>query len=222
MLLLTLLEGCAGMAQRGEQESALRAQPQTIIYVARRGWHIDIGFDVSDLGTPLAAVAADFPGARYVFFGFGDRHYLLARNKSFPSLLAALWPGAGMMLATGLIAAPEEAFGAQHVVRLKVSAAQAQGTRDFVWGSFVNADGAVSFYAKGPYDGSLYYSAIPIYSAAYTCNTWAAEALRATGLPIHSVGVVFAAQLWSQVRSIDAAAITENGSAVAHVAFSHR
>jgi Protein of unknown function (DUF2459) len=137
-------------------------------------------------------------------------------------LLAALWPGAAMVLATGLVAPPEEAFGDVNVVRLRVSTLQAQEARDFVWNSLVKANGAVRFYAKGPYEESLYYSAVPTYSAVYTCNTWVAEALRTTGLPIHSVGVVFAAQLWTQVRRINAAAMTENGGRVAHAALSYR
>jgi hypothetical protein len=204
ILALMLLEGCAGMPQRRAEEGTLPVQAQTIIYVVRRGWHIDIGFDVSDLGVPLAALAADFSSARYVFFGFGDRRYMLARKKYLPSLLAALWPGPGIVLATGLVASPEEGFGAEHVIRLKVSAAQAQAVRDFAWNSLIKADGTVGFFAKGPYDGSLYYSAIPTYSAIYTCNTWAAEALRSADLPVRSVGVVFAGQLWTQVRRLDA------------------
>lgn len=222
VLVFMLLEGCIGTPQRRTEEGALRAQSQTLIYVARRGWHIDIGFDVSELGLPLAAVAADFSSARYVFFGFGDRRYLLSRNKNFPSLLAALWPGAGIVLATGLVAPPEQAFGAEHVIRLKVSSAQAQAVRDFVWNSLIKANGTVGLFAKGPYAGSLYYGAIPTYSAVYTCNTWAAEALRSADLPIHAVGVVFAAQLWAQVRRVDGGAMILNGGHATREALPHR
>ena len=138
-------------------------------------------------------------------------------------MLAALWPGAGMVLATGLVAAPEEAFGAGHVIRLRVSSAQRRAGQDFIWNSLIKANGAVSFNVKGPYPGSLYYSAIPTYSAVHTCNTWVAEALQTSGLAIHSIGVVFAAQLWSQLRSIDAAARAASGepdAALASVNFS--
>jgi hypothetical protein len=222
VLVLMLFEGCIGTPQRRAEGGALPAQSQTLIYVARRGWHVDIGFDVSELGLSLAAVAADFSSARYVFFGFGDRRYLLSRNKNLPSLLAALWPGPGIVLATGVIAPPEEAFGAEHVIRLKVSAAQAQAVRDFVWNSLIKANGTVGWFAKGPYEGSLYYSALPTYSAVYTCNTWAAEALHSTELPIHSTGVVFATQLWMQVRRIDSGTTTHDGSRATRETFPHR
>jgi len=203
ILSVVLLEACTGIAPRRADTSAARTEAQTIVYVARRGWHIDIGFAVSDLSPPLTAIAADLTNSQYVFFGFGDRHYLVAKNKNFPSMLAALWPGAGMVLATGLAAPPEEAFGAVHVIRLLVSQGQARAAQNFVWNSLIKSNGMANFYAVGPYEGSLYYSAIPTYSAAHTCNTWLAEALRAAGLPIQSVGVVFAVQLWSQLHNLD-------------------
>jgi len=91
------------------------------VFVARRGWHIDVGFAVADLTAPLNVIAAKFPGSRYVFFGFGDRQYLHAAHRGAPILLRALWPGQGLVLATALGAAPTAAFGRDSVVELKHS-----------------------------------------------------------------------------------------------------
>jgi hypothetical protein len=218
VLILLLLQACSAMPQQRAHECATRAASRTTMFVARRGWHIDIGFSTLDLEAPLASLRADFPGSRYVFFGFGDRHYLIAKHKNFPGMLAALWPGAGMVLATRLAAAPEEAFGAEHVIRLQISAADALAAQRFVWNSLLKENGAPTFYAKGPYEGSLFLGAVPKYSAVHTCNTWAAEVLRAAGLPVHSGGVLFAAQLWSQTRRIDAGASARISDGVAPVA----
>jgi uncharacterized protein (TIGR02117 family) len=203
VLFLLVLAGCTSVPQRHVPESRLQALPQTTVLVARRGWHIDVGFAVSDLVPPLANLAADFSDPHYVFFGFGDRRYLTSRNRDFPSMLAALWPGAAIVLATSLQTTPEQAFGAAHVIRLSVSSAQAEEAQLFVWKSLVKEAGAVRVYAQGPYAGSLYYSAIPAYSALHTCNTWAAEAVGSMGLPVQSAGVVFAAQLWMQLLRIE-------------------
>ena len=176
------------------------AQLPELIYVARRGWHIDIGFAVSALEPPLRSLAAQFPGARYVFFGFGDQHYLLAKNRSGPVLLGALWPGPGMLLATAVNSTPRAAFGEQHVIALAVTMSQARAAQVFIQRSLDPT--AVQPYAQGPYEGSLYFAATPKYSAFHTCNTWVAEALKAAPLPIHSAGVIFAGQLWRQVRRL--------------------
>jgi hypothetical protein len=205
-LLFMLLQACSSIPQRPADAVAARADSRTIIYVARRGWHIDIGFSTADIETPLASVGGQFTAPKYLFFGFGDRHYLMAKNKDFPGMLGALWPGDGVVLVTALGAAPEEAFGSGEVIRLQVGTAEARSAQAFVWESLLHENGAARLDGKGPYEGSLYLAAVPKYSALHTCNTWVAEALRAAGLPVHSRGVVFASQLWWQTRRIENAA----------------
>jgi hypothetical protein len=188
-LLCTL---AAGVAQSAESST---------IYIARRGWHIDIGLAVDDLTMPLAAVVSELPRSRYVFFGFGDRHYLLAKNHHGPTLLRALWPGDGIILVTGLEVMPDEAFGAANVVALAVSQARLRALQGFIVGSFRESRDELRAYREGPYAGSLYYLASPTYSAVHTCNTWGAEVLQASGFNV-STGVVCAGQLWSQVNRL--------------------
>jgi hypothetical protein len=201
--LLLLLQACSSMPQSAAEARSADAGSRTTIFVARRGWHIDIGFRTLDIQAPLASLSSQLVRSQYVFFGFGDRHYLVAKNKNFPGLLAALWPGAGVVLVTMLAAAPDAAFGNEHVIRLTVSSDEAQAAQTFVWDSLLKENGVPVFYRNGPYEGSLFFGAAPEYSAVHTCNTWAAEVLRAAGLPIRSRGVVFAWQLWSQTHRIE-------------------
>ena len=188
------------------QSSPPAPQDSAVIYVARRGWHVDIGFAAADLQPPLKSLINEFPGVQYLFFGFGDRRYLLAKHHNAPVLLSALWQGSGMILATGLTSPPPIAFGASHVAALAVTVRQASDAQAFVWYSLdkQSSDNTpVKSYAPGPYEGSLFFTATPKYSAFHTCNTWAAESLAAAALPIHSAGVVFAGQLWAQVRRFE-------------------
>jgi hypothetical protein len=194
-------------AANGGAESSTTAESSTVaesstLYVARRGWHIDIGVAAADLSPPLSQAAADLPGARFVFFGFADRHYLLAKNHSGPVLLSALFPGAGILLTTGLTNSPAEAFGATHVIMLTVPQDQMRALQAFIWRSLRTQDGLLKVYREGPYQGSVYYLAAPKYSAFHTCNTWGAEALRAAGFRVHTGGVVFAWELWAQARHL--------------------
>jgi Protein of unknown function (DUF2459) len=166
-----------------------------VIYVVRRGWHIDIGFAAADIEPSLMPIASDFPGVRYLFFGFGDQRYLMAKSHHGPVLLAALWPGPGLLLTTAIESAPVEAFGNGHVIALAVTDGQLRAAQDFLRRSFAD----VAPRAPGPYEGSLYFTASARYSGIHTCNTWAAEALHAAGLSVRSTHVVFAGQLWRQV-----------------------
>jgi hypothetical protein len=197
------LAGCT--LARAPSPGRFRAGPPTTVYVARRKWHIDVGFAAADLG-PLAFAGAEFPESKYVFFGFGDRHYLLAKNHDAPVLSGALWPGPGLVLLTTLRGTPAAAFGPSQVIEMELSAAQARAIQTFIRSSIANsAEDVPAPYDKGPYEGSLYYSASVRYSAFHTCNTWAAEALSRGDVRVRARGVIFASQLWRQVRKLAAA-----------------
>ncbi|MDB6045252.1 MAG: hypothetical protein JWM63_3803 [Gammaproteobacteria bacterium] len=202
-LLLILLCACSTAPERTSENgtTAPSANSTNVIYVVRRSWHIDIGFAAADLHPPLASVRAGFPGAQYLLFGFGDRAYLTKGGK-FSGTLAALLPGPGLVLATGLEASPETVFGVDNVIRIAVSAAQSRDIEAFIWSSVSKQDGEASPLAEGAYGGSLYYPSTQRYSAFHTCNTWAAEALRAGNLPVHTFGVEFSGQLWKRVQHL--------------------
>lgn len=189
-------------AQPAMPSPATDAGASSIVYIARRGWHIDIGLAVSDLTPPLDAVADNFVGVRYIFFGFADKHYLSAKNHNAPTLLAALWPGGAVILVTALSGSPDEGFGESNVIPLTLRADQMRALRTFLWNSLVATGQKLSVYREGPYEGSAYYLGRAKYSAFRTCNTWAAQALRAAGLRVHTSGVIFAGQLWSQARRL--------------------
>jgi len=171
------------------------------VYVARRGWHIDVGYAKQDLREPLRSLASHFPDAKFIFFGFGDRHYLEdVRNQHGPALLAALWPGRAIILVTTIQAEPGEAFGNTQVIALPADEQQLKGSQDYVWQSLQSQGDSVAVYRAGPYPGSYYFLATATYSAFHTCNTWAAQVLHAGGYPIRVQGVLFAGQLWSRAR----------------------
>jgi hypothetical protein len=184
-----------------------------VVYVDRRSWHIAIGFAAADLEPPLAAVRGAFPSALYLEFGFGDRQYLTSRHPGAGTLLSALWPGPGLILMTALTVSPQDAFGTGNVFELHLTARQAEQIQQFIWRTLLHDQNTISVLEAGPYEGSVFYAASAKYSAAHTCNTWAAQSLQAARLPIHSTGVVFAGQLWSQIRDLAQAQDGANGRA---------
>jgi Protein of unknown function (DUF2459) len=167
------------------------------VYVIRRGWHVDLGVALTQLGPPLGKVAAGLPDARFVLFGFGDRRYLIHGGN----MIAALWPGAGIVLVTGIAGNLSGTFGQENVVSVRLDAAQMSALQAFVLDTLDTHGEPIAPLAPGPYPGSAYFQSVQRYSGAHTCNTWAAQALHTAGLPISSGGVVFAWQLWHQLRT---------------------
>lgn len=202
-LLLVLLCACSTVPKRASenQTTAPSANPTNVIYVVRWSWHIDVGFAAADLHPPLASLRTDVPGAQYLLFGFGDRAYL-TKGGTFSGMLAALLPGPGLVLATGLEASPEAVFGADNVIRIALPAGALRDLEAFIWRSLSKQDGEASPLGESPYGGSLYYASTQRYSAFHTCNTWAAEALQAGSLPVHTFGIEFSGQVWKQVQHL--------------------
>lgn len=198
---LALVLALCGAAAAHASTTDTSADASTI-FVARRGWHIDVGMAAADLAPPLSQAAAALPDARYVFFGFADKHYLLAKNHHAPVLLSALFPGAGIVLTTGLGNSPAQAFGVTHVIALTVPGHRMRALQSFIWRSLRTQDDTLAVFRDGPYEDSVYFLATQKYSAFHTCNTWGAEALRAAGFHVHTAGVIFAGQLWIQARRL--------------------
>jgi hypothetical protein len=193
-----------GEAQPGEAQPG--ASPPIVMYLARRHWHIDVGFSVRELDPSLAFISRRFPRAKYLFFGFGDRHYLLSKRKGSSTLSGALIPGPGIILVTALENSPAQAFGAAHVLEFDLSAVAMAAAQSFVRRTLSGEPGTADLtpVADGPYESSLYYGAEPRYSALHTCNTWAAQTLDSAGLPVRTRLVLLAGQLWRQARKLAA------------------
>ena len=179
------------------------ANKDSRVFLIRRGWHVDVALAAADLGPSLRSLQTDFPAAHFLVVGFGDRRYLL--HKGHGNFLAALWPGPGLVLVTGVRGSLEDGFGQGAVVELQVSRVQLDSIQQFVWRSLTQQDGRITPLQDGPYAGSLYYESTQRYSGLHTCNTWAAQAMQAAGLPIRSVGVELAGELWSQVLRLERA-----------------
>jgi hypothetical protein len=150
---------------------------------------------------PLLRIADDFPDARHLLFGFGERAYWTRPDRALGDMLLALLPGPGAVLVTGLRASPVEAFGDEDVVRLAISQEGMDRLCAFLWATLEqDAGGQPHFLKRGPYPGSLFYASARRYAAHYTCNTWTAHGLQAAGVPVDASGVLLAGQLMRRLR----------------------
>jgi uncharacterized protein (TIGR02117 family) len=177
---------------------------EATIYVVGRGWHTDVGLPVSEVSRPLASLERDFPGVRFMVFGFGEREFYMAHNEGSGEMLAALLPSKSAILMTALNTVPTEAFSDHTVVALHLPPAGVERIVARLWdGLEKQADGSAERLANGPYPGSMFYAARETYDAFHTCNTWTALVLRDGGLPINT-HVLFASQVMQQVSRIAA------------------
>jgi hypothetical protein len=174
------------------------------VYVVSRGWHTEIGLPVSAVAGPLASVEPDFPGTRFMVFGFGEREYYMAHNEGSGEMLAALFPSPSAILLTSLRSPPPEAFAGLKVATLRLPESGVQLIAMRIWHDLAKtANGLPVRLADGPSAGSVFYASNETYDAFHTCNTWTALRLRDGGLPMNT-HVLFAGEVMQQAMRIAA------------------
>src|SRR5437763_2873599 len=101
-LLLASLSACRQLAPPPDSAAEPRGDA---IYVLRGGWHTELALPVSLVGDNLAsALQPDFPGARFLVFGWGASDYYMAPDPGLAEAMRALSPGPAVMLVMGLSA----------------------------------------------------------------------------------------------------------------------
>ena len=205
MVLLVCVGMAGGCTALAPPPGAVVPTGNASIIVVASGWHSDIGLPTDELGAPLADLERDFPGARFLVFGFGERAYLMARNGGSGEMPGALLPSKSAIRMTALRALPAAVFGAKNVVTLHLSRQGVDRIAALIWQEMgKQPDGSARRLAGGPYDGSVLYASTATYDALHTCNTWSALLLREAGLPVDPNGVLFTGQVMDQVRQIAA------------------
>ena len=201
---VAILCGFVGCTPTTRVQPFAGSAPQTdVIYVISGGWHTELGLSLEAVSDPLAALKPDFPGARYLVFGWGARDYYMAKKADIGDLLRAAASGPAVMLVISLQISPEGFFGASNVFVLPAAREGIQRLSEFLWDYLaVDKEGPPRRIGAGPYPQSVFYASTGTYNLGHTCNTWTAEALRVAGLPVSAAGVVFAGQVLHQLPPI--------------------
>lgn len=196
------LAGCTAPAPAPCRPAAAEAAA----WVVSHGWHVEIAVRRTMLGAPLARLAAAFPGATALAFGFGKHGFMLAGGGAVEQWLLGPLPGPAVIQVTGLTVPPPEAYPGR-VLALALPEGGIAGLAAFLARSFAwDAEGRLVPARDEPLLGSLYYVAARGYSLLYTCNRWAAEGLYQAGLPVRPEGTLLAGAVLTQLGPVTCAA----------------
>ena len=201
-LMIVFIAGCT--AHEGSPRNDPGEAPRKAFQVVKHGWHVGIVVDQDEMASRVPLLGEDFSGADHLEIGWGDaRFYQAAEPSTGLALRAALWPTASVMHIVGFSREPAHYFSTSEVVNICVSRSGYQKMLDFILDSFERRpDGEVIPLGPGLYGNSRFYRAKGSFHLFNTCNTWAAQAVAATGLPV-STSVITAGGLVSQLRRND-------------------
>jgi hypothetical protein len=192
-LIAVLLAGCSS------PEPAACPAPLPMaeyVYVRGHGWHVEVGLAARSITGPLSVFLDVFPGAQAIMFGYGKRTFITAPPDSLSEYLLGPVPGPAVIQVTGLAVLPDADYPAGEVLMFPLPPGGARALSDFIWRDIAkDKAGEPRLVGPGPFVGSLFYSAVSGYRLSHTCNTWAALAMNAAGVPLDPGGIVFSNQV---------------------------
>lgn len=172
------------------------------IFVVQRGWHTGVAIRAADWPDKSWGLLREFPGVRYLEFGWGDeRFYQAEKNTFWMGARAALWPTPSVIHVIGIgdattLEIQANAIRANDVVPVRVSA---EGLRELTAGIEREFEGERPVVAGpevpwAPAPNRFYKSERSFYFPRM-CNWWIARHLEAAGCPIRPWTVVTASHV---------------------------
>lgn len=161
------------------------AGPVVAVYLVAHDAHSGIAIPRAAIPPGLWPESRDFPQADFLEVGWGAREYYMGRDQGFRGTLrAALGLDASVLHVAGFRGAPASFFRANEIIELSLSPAGFERLVRYLHDAHERS-GAQAAAPLGPglYGDSRFYPAWEQFSLVNTCNVWAAQALRAAGLP---------------------------------------
>ncbi len=174
-----------------------------LVHVVSNGWHTAIVVPAPALAvTGTIPEMADFPGAAFFEFGWGDRDYYQAKEKTLEMTLAAvLVPTPAIMHIAAFQAPPKDDGKGLEVISIGLTKSGFQSLVQAIAAEFERPSGGrAESISHGLYSNSYFYHAKGEFHLFNTCNTWTARMLRAGGVAFSPSGIVTANGLMSRLR----------------------
>jgi hypothetical protein len=176
-----------------------------VVYVVEQGWHAEIGIPVEELDKNLRFYRRVFPGARVIMFGYGKKTFVTAPAETLSEYFLGPVPGPAVIHVVGLRVMPPEAYPPESTVTLALPPGGSRALSEYIWKDLAkDASGKPVVVAPSTDPDGLFYAAQSEYNLLHTCNTWTADALHASGLPVSGGNVIFSGQAMARVDDVAA------------------
>ena len=175
-----------------------------IIFVTSNGWHSGISLLKTDIPPDLLPEKENFPSARFIDIGRGDKTiYPTNQLTIYNTLRAALVPTPAVIHMVGLQSQPWESFPKAEVVSLQIENKKFYRLVKFIDDTFERfGERQATAIQRGLYSSSLFYPSKGSFHILNTCNNWTASALEAGGFDIGLLGTFSADKLMQELRAL--------------------
>ncbi len=178
------------------------AQEVEPVYVVSHGWHAGLVIRRTDATAVQWPEQDDFPDATFLEVGWGDRDFYQDPDPSLGDRLkGAFWPTPSVLHIVGFRREVTAYFPASEIIRIDLPEANVDSLAAYIHRAYARDEaGRPIPLGPGLYGQSRFYEGRERYHLRKNCNTWAARALRAAGVPLRPAEVLTAGDLLKQVR----------------------
>ena len=178
--------------------------PCKSLFIVHDSWHAAIVLGKNDIVPVELPESADFPGAEFIEFSWGDQDYFPDPNSGFfAAIKAALWSSGSVIHLVGVTGTLEQVYRGAEIIELRLSLGAFNRLIESLSKTFLRVQGGSRApAAPGLFPNSRFYPATPKFSLLRTCNTWVAEMLESADVPVSPRLVITAGNLAGQLAPL--------------------
>jgi uncharacterized protein (TIGR02117 family) len=199
-LIIIVISGCSSSGDFSKRVGSSEEHPYTI-YVLNEGWHTGIVMKVSDISEDDFPEVKTFSGDQFIDIGWGDEEYYRIPGFDLSLAMRALLSPSSSALKIRTLNIPVETYYKTftYCVAFHLSKEEFTSLSRYVGNTFkMNSNKTIMLENRS--NIIYFYKANGDYHLFNTCNTWVAEALEYTGIPVSVSMVVSGSDLFFAIK----------------------
>ncbi len=209
LLNFILLCGCSS-GGRYEGERSPDLHPYTV-YILNQGWHTGIIIKVSEVNENDFPEINNFKHSEYLDIGWGDEAYYRIPGVDFKLAARALFAPTSSALKIRTFNIPVDMYYKtfQYCISYNLSEKEFSDLCKFISNTFLKEDDR-PVMLENREDIIYFFKAEGEYHLFNTCNTWIANALSFSGIPVETVLIVSASDLFDTAKDYGKVLVNKN------------
>ena len=186
IVILSLLTACSSKPYVVKYLDMPAVTGNEEIYIVSHGWHTGIVVPAQKIQNKLPKLRERFGDIPYIKFGWGDKNYYQAKEKTTGlTINAILWPTESVIHAVAVPQKADNYFANSVVETLCLGGREYSSLLRFISDSFYKDEhGEIIELKGGVYGNSQFYKGVGNFYFMNTCNKWTAKGLKSAGMDI--------------------------------------
>ncbi len=194
---------CSSAEVKHLHESGLAVKSTYRVYIISKGIHTGLIIPVNDVVLERISSAGSFTQSEYIDFGWGEEYYYQHSGAGIcMGIRAVLLPNSSVVRVEGFSGILDELVRwSDYTVMFNVTKDEFTRLCTYIDKSFMrDTKGKLIETSRISGGEIIFFKSVHIYWGGRTCNTWAAQALEASGLDVSPFFVITAGGLFDAVK----------------------